>query len=172
MNKMSASASEILAGALQDYNRAVIIGNEKSFGKGTVQNVIDLNRFISNSSYDLGALKITTDKFYRINGESVQLEGVKSDIIFPNRYKYVEIGEKDQDNPLKWDKISPANYVTWQKTLNYDFSLKNSKERLNNNFYFKLLNIVYTECKNNTKTDFKCKDGLLFNAQYHQQMLK
>ena len=108
MNKMSASASEILAGALQDYNRAVIIGNEKSFGKGTVQNVIDLNRFISNSSYDLGALKITTDKFYRINGESVQLEGVKSDIVIPDSYKYIFNGEKDEKKSFTMGQNHPC----------------------------------------------------------------
>ena len=126
MNKMSASASEILAGALQDYNRAVIIGNEKSFGKGTVQNVIDLNRFISNSSYDLGALKITTDKFYRINGESVQLEGVKSDIVIPDSYKYIFNGEKDEKNPLQWDKITPANFDKWAKR---DYLNNHKKEK-------------------------------------------
>ena len=140
MNKMSASASEILAGALQDYNRAVIIGNEKSFGKGTVQNVIDLNRFISNSSYDLGALKITTDKFYRINGESVQLEGVKSDIIIPDSYKYIFNGENDEKNPLKWDKIDPANFEKWS---NRDYLNKLSSEsqtRIDSDAYYSLLN--------------------------------
>ena len=140
VNEFSASASEIIAAALQDYKRAIVIGSKQTFGKGTVQNMVDLNRIISSNTYgDLGALKVTTDKFYRINGGSTQLEGVKSDIIFPNRYKYVEIGEKDQDNPLKWDKISPANYVRWEKMLNYDFSMKKSKERLSNNFYFKLI---------------------------------
>jgi len=140
VNEFSASASEIIAAALQDYKRAIVIGSKQTFGKGTVQNMVDLNRIISSNTYgDLGALKVTTDKFYRINGGSTQLEGVKSDIIFPNRYKYVEIGEKDQDNPLKWDKISPANYVKWEKMLNYDFSMKKSKERLSNNFYFKLI---------------------------------
>jgi len=140
VNEFSASASEIIAAALQDYKRAIVIGSKQTFGKGTVQNMVDLNRIISSNTYgDLGALKVTTDKFYRINGGSTQLEGVKSDIIFPNRYKYVEIGEKDQDNPLKWDKISPANYVKWEKMLNYDFSIKKSKERLSNNFYFKLI---------------------------------
>jgi carboxyl-terminal processing protease len=140
VNEFSASASEIIAAALQDYKRAIVIGSKQTFGKGTVQNMVDLNRIISSNTYgDLGALKVTTDKFYRINGGSTQLEGVKSDIIFPNRYKYVEIGEKDQDNPLKWDKISPANYVKWEKMLNYDFSMKKSKERLINNFYFKLI---------------------------------
>ena len=140
MNKMSASASEILAGALQDYNRAVIIGNEKSFGKGTVQNVIDLNRFISNSSYDLGALKITTDKFYRINGESVQLEGVKSDIVIPDSYKYIFNGEKDEKNPLEWDKIGPANFEKWS---NRDYLNKISSEtqkRIDSDDYYSLIN--------------------------------
>ena len=137
---MSASASEILAGALQDYNRAVIIGNEKSFGKGTVQNVIDLNRFISNSSYDLGAIKITTDKFYRINGESVQLEGVKSDIVIPDSYKYIFNGEKDEKNPLEWDKIDAAYFEKWD---NNDFVNKISlltQSRIDNDDYYSLIN--------------------------------
>ncbi len=140
MNKMSASASEILAGALQDYNRAVIIGNEKSFGKGTVQNVIDLNRFIANSSYDLGAIKITTDKFYRINGESVQLEGVKSDIVIPDSYKYVFNGEKDEKNPLDWDKITPASFQKWnQKDIVTQIST-NTQSRIDNDNYYGLIN--------------------------------
>ena len=140
MNKMSASASEILAGALQDYNRAVIIGNEKSFGKGTVQNVIDLNRFISNSSYDLGALKITTDKFYRINGESVQLEGVKSDIVIPDSYKYIFNGEKDEKNPLQWDKISPANFDKWAKRDYINKISSENQSRIDNDDYYSLIN--------------------------------
>ena len=140
MNKMSASASEILAGALQDYNRAVIIGNEKSFGKGTVQNVIDLNRFISNSSYDLGALKITTDKFYRINGESVQLEGVKSDIVIPDSYKYIFNGEKDEKNPLQWDKISPANFDKWAKRDYLNKISSENQSRIDNDDYYSLIN--------------------------------
>ena len=140
MNKMSASASEILAGALQDYNRAVIIGNEKSFGKGTVQNVIDLNRFISNSSYDLGALKITTDKFYRINGESVQLEGVKSDIVIPDSYKYIFNGEKDEKNPLQWDKITPANFDKWAKRDYLNKISSENQSRIDNDDYYLLIN--------------------------------
>ena len=90
VNEFSASASEILAAALQDYNRAIILGSKQTYGKGTVQNILDLNNVISGNTYgDLGSLKITTDKFYRVNGGSTQLEGVKSDIIFPNRYSYV-----------------------------------------------------------------------------------
>ena len=115
INEMSASASEIISAALQDYNRAIIIGSEKSFGKGTVQNIVDLNRFISNTDYDMGALKVTTDIFYRINGESVQLEGVQSDIIIPDSYMYIFNGERDEKNPIKWDKIGPATYTKWNK---------------------------------------------------------
>ena len=100
VNEFSASASEILAAALQDYQRAIVLGSKQTYGKGTVQNVIDLNQIITNNTYgDLGAMKVTTDKFYRINGGSTQLEGVKSDIVFPNRYAYIDTGEKDQDNP-------------------------------------------------------------------------
>ena len=119
VNEFSASASEILAAALQDYNRAIILGSKQTYGKGTVQNIVDLNNVISGNTYgDLGSLKITTDKFYRVNGGSTQLEGVKSDIIFPNRYSYVDIGEKDLENPLSWDKIDPARYNNSSKIFN------------------------------------------------------
>ncbi len=140
VNEFSASASEIIAAALQDYKRAVIIGSKQTFGKGTVQNVIDLNQIISNNTHgDLGALKLTTDKFYRINGGSTQLEGVKSDIVFPGRYSYIDTGEKAQDNPLSWDKISPANYQTWNSTMNFDYALKQSRKRIASNSYMILI---------------------------------
>ena len=130
VNQMSASASEILAAALQDYNRAVIVGSTQSFGKGTVQNVIDLNRFLSNSKFDLGALKITTDKFYRINGGSVQVEGVKSDITIPNRLSYISIGENDEKNPLKWDKIDSADYKKWDRYFNLDEVISSGNDQI------------------------------------------
>lgn len=134
VNEFSASASEIIAAALQDYKRAIILGSKQTFGKGTVQNVFDLNRMITGGTYgDLGALKVTTDKFYRINGRSTQLEGVKSDVVFPNRYAYVEMGEKDQDNPLAWDSISPALYKTFEGLNNYEYSLSRSKQRVKDN---------------------------------------
>ena len=139
INEMSASASEILAAALQDYERAVILGSKKTFGKGTVQNVIDLNKFISNSDFDLGALKITTDKFYRINGESVQLEGVKSDVIVPDSYMHIFNGEKDEENPLAWDKIDPAMYNPWINEGSLDFISSNAQSRVNENNYLKLI---------------------------------
>ena len=140
VNEFSASASEILAAALQDYNRAIILGSKQTYGKGTVQNVVDLNNVISGNTYgDLGSLKITTDKFYRVNGGSTQLEGVKSDLIFPNRYSYIDIGEKDLENPLNWDKIDPARYDNSVKVFNYAQAISNSKERIGQNEYFTII---------------------------------
>ena len=140
VNEFSASASEILAAALQDYNRAIILGSKQTYGKGTVQNVIDLNNVISGNTYgDLGSLKITTDKFYRVNGGSTQLEGVKSDLIFPNRYSYIDIGEKDLENPLSWDKIDPAKYDNSVKIFNYSQAITNSIDRISQNEYFSLI---------------------------------
>ena len=140
VNEFSASASEILAAALQDYNRAIILGSEQTFGKGTVQNVIDLNRMISGGTYgDLGALKVTTDKFYRINGGSTQLEGVKSDVVFPDRYAQVDMGEKDQDNPLSWDRITPASYTPFPQFNSFAYALERSKQRLLDNSFVALI---------------------------------
>ena len=140
VNEFSASASEILAAALQDYNRAIILGGKQTYGKGTVQNIVDLNNVISGNTFgDLGSLKITTDKFYRVNGGSTQLEGVKSDLIFPNRYSYIDIGEKDLNNPLNWDKIDPARYDNSSKIFNFSQAITNSKNRISQNAYFSLI---------------------------------
>ena len=140
VNQFSASASEILAAALQDYKRAIILGSKQTFGKGTVQNVIDLNRIISGGTHgDLGAVKVTTDKFYRINGGSTQLEGVRSDIVLKNQYSYIEVGEKDQDNPLSWDKIEPARYKQWGNHSNFDYALRQSENRLKDDPYIQVI---------------------------------
>ena len=140
VNSFSASASEILAAALQDYHRAVIIGSKQTYGKGTVQNVFDLNQFVRNTSFgDLGALKTTTQKFYRINGGSTQLEGVHSDVAIPDRYAYVKMGERDIDNAMPFDKIDKADYKLWTKQYNFDRAIANSKERVAHNEAFKLI---------------------------------
>jgi len=140
VNELSASASEILAAALQDYKRAIIIGSSQTFGKGTVQNVMDLNRFMRNNSLgDVGALKLTTQKFYRINGGSTQLEGVKSDVVVVDRYSFIDVGEKDQDNPLPWDKISAASYTAWDGFINYEETISKSNSRMSNNTQLQLI---------------------------------
>ncbi len=140
VNEISASASEILAAAMQDYKRAVIIGSKQTYGKGTVQNVYDLNRWLrQNDLGDMGALKITTQKFYRINGGSTQLEGVKSDVVVPDRYSYIDIGEKDLENPLPWDKIAPADYKVWDGYIDYEQTINNSNARMAKNEQLQLI---------------------------------
>lgn len=140
VNELSASASEILAAAMQDYKRGIIIGSKQTYGKGTVQNVLDLNRMVQNNSNgDMGALKFTTQKFYRINGGSTQLEGVKSDVVVPDRYSYINIGEKDQENPLAWDKIDAVDYDVWESSYDYDATIAKSKARMANNEQLKLI---------------------------------
>ena len=130
VNELSASASEILAAAMQDYKRGVVIGSKQTFGKGTVQNVIPLDNIVRSNEYgDLGAIKLTTQKFYRINGESTQLEGVKSDVVVPDRYSYIDLGEKDQANPLQWDKIGPAKYIPWDGYIDQS-TIERSKARM------------------------------------------
>ena len=136
-NELSASASEILAGAMQDYGRAVIMGSPQSFGKGTVQTFVDLNRFI-NTNDDFGSLKLTIQKFYRITGESTQRKGIESDIKMKDFFTYAEIGERYDDYALAWDKIPAASY----QPQNY-FSItaleKASAERLANNKNYQLI---------------------------------
>lgn len=138
INELSASASEIFAAAMQDYNRAVIIGSNQSFGKGTVQNVLPLNNYFTYSE-DLGALKMTIQKFYRINGGSTQIKGVESDIALPDRYTYFDLGERDEENPLPWDKIEPAKYTPVSIYENLSATINESKKRIAENPQFKLI---------------------------------
>ncbi len=160
VNELSASASEILAAAMQDYKRAIIIGSKQTYGKGTVQNVMDLNRWMrSNDFGDLGALKLTTQKFYRVNGGSTQLEGVKSDVVVPDRYSYIDIGEKDQENPLPWDKIAAADYNLWDGYIDFDQTIKNSKERMSQNDQLKMV-------EENAKWVRQKRDINLYSLQY------
>ena len=137
-NELSASASEIFAAAMQDYKRAVVIGSKQTYGKGTVQTVMDLNRYY-NFNGDLGGMTLTIQKFYRINGGSTQLEGVKPDVILPSRYTYMDIGEKEYSNPLPWDQIKKANYNLWNNYSNFDEVVINSVERINQNSQFMLI---------------------------------
>ncbi len=117
VNQFAASASEILAGALQDYGRALIVGGAHTHGKGTVQALVDLNRnlpLLYRKKYDdLGALKITIQKFYRVNGSSTQYKGIVPDVVLPSVLDYLETGEQYLDNSLPWDQVEPVRYKTW-----------------------------------------------------------
>jgi carboxyl-terminal processing protease len=159
VNELSASASEILAAAMQDYKRGIVIGSKQTYGKGTVQNVIDLNRMVKNSSGgDVGALKYTHSKFYRINGGSTQLEGVKSDVVVPDRYSYVDVGEKDQINPLPWDKIDPVSYDLWYSNT-FDKAIAMSKLRMEKNAQLKLID-------DNAKWLKKIRDDNMYHLNF------
>ena len=138
VNELSASASEIFAAAMQDYKRAVIIGSKQTFGKGTVQNLLPLNNYLRYND-DLGALKITIQKYYRVNGGSVQLKGVNSDISLPDRYTYMEFGERDQKNPLSWNSINEVKFYPWNNYENLNDVIIKSNQRVSLNNNFKLI---------------------------------
>lgn len=113
INESSASASEILAAAMQDYKRAIVMGSTSSYGKGTVQRFQSLDDILSDEAKKLsplGDIKYTMQKFYRINGGATQLKGVESDIVTPDDYKYIEVGEKEMTYPMVWDEIQKASY--------------------------------------------------------------
>jgi len=128
INRFSASASEILAGAMQDYGRAVIIGGDFSHGKGTVQAVLNLNQgpLLSMFGPTMGALKVTIQKFYRVTGASTQYKGVTSDVILPDLFSYVESREKDLEYSLPWDQIKAQPFSKWNK---FSYNLPQLKEK-------------------------------------------
>lgn len=165
VNNFSASASEIFAAAIQDYKRGVVIGSKHTYGKGTVQNVINLNELLKAQQPfgDLGALKLTLQKFYRINGGSTQREGVLSDVVLPDRFSFIDMGERDIPNAMPWDKIDRANYTP----LKNDFStaILNSKKRIATNDQFKLI----TE---NAKWINERKDEKVFSLNYDKYKLR
>ncbi|HNQ59885.1 MAG TPA: carboxy terminal-processing peptidase [Bacteroidales bacterium] len=141
VNPISASASEILAAALQDYHRAIITGTSKTFGKGTVQrffNLDDLARGFDEVK-PLGSLKLTIQKFYRIDGGSTQLKGVSPDIIMSDPYTYLEIGESELKYPMEWTQVNPANYSPFNNEYLFTSLEKKSTERIKNDERFQLL---------------------------------
>jgi len=141
VNSNSASASEIFAAAMQDYNRAVIIGGKQTFGKGTVQRFIDLDRFAPdqmNQFKPFGAEKLTIQKFYRINGGATQLKGVKPDVILPDNFMFIKYGEHELDNYLPWDEIPAANFTPVASKSVFYPVLAASKQRVTNNNEFQL----------------------------------
>lgn len=142
VDETSASASEIFAAAIQDYKRGVIIGSTSTYGKGTVQRNIPLNPVSENSIFapkkadDLGSVKLTLQKFYRINGGATQLKGVTPDIILPDRLEYLKFREKDNPNALKWDEINKADYKTWTSSFSTDAVVSSANEAVNKSATF------------------------------------
>lgn len=148
VNHNSASASEILAAAIQDYKRGVIVGTQ-SFGKGTVQSFLDLDSYLLpqfDTMRPLGSVKITMQKFYRINGGATQLKGVIPDVVLPDPYAYIDLGEKELDYPMPWDEIAKANYEEY-KTINYEKIKKASVDRTKTSAAFKLIETESKELK-------------------------
>ena len=142
VNNMSASASEIIAAALQDYGRAIIVGTKSTYGKGTVQRFFDLDMGLRGYEEfkPLGEVKITTQKFYRINGGSTQLKGVTPDIILPDQYHYLEIGEREEDYAMEWTEIAPVGYEPQKSRLqSIDLLRKKSEDRVKSDPSFQMV---------------------------------
>jgi len=157
VNEGSASASEIFAGAIQDYKRGIIIGSSSTYGKGTVQRQIPFgsrNDF-SSMRTDMGAMTLTFQKFYRVSGSSNQLKGIIPDIILPDVYEYFKGREKDNPDALPWDEIPKANYQTWQNNTGFDAVIKKENDKIRSNPSLKLLqdNLIWLSKKNELPYD-------------------
>lgn len=135
VDELSASASEIFTGAMQDYHRAVIIGSTSSYGKGTVQKPLAIEK------KEDGILKLTVEQFYRVNGESTQMKGITPDIIFPDVLEYQKIREKDNPNALSWDMVAPANYTPLTNNMNLEALEKSANDRITKDPVFKSLKV-------------------------------
>lgn len=143
VNAYSASASEILAAAMQDYGRALIVGTDSAtFGKGTVQRFYDLDQFLNKDFEEvkpLGAIKLTLQKFYRVNGGATQLRGVTPDIQIPNPRSLVRTGERERETAMSWDEIEAADYTTWDVPLPVTGLREKSQRRIAENPTFALI---------------------------------
>jgi carboxyl-terminal processing protease len=138
VNEFSASASEIFAAAIQDYKRGLVIGSTSTYGKGTVQRSIELERntWSTSEPIDLGSLKLTLQKFYRISGGSTQLKGVVPDIILPDQYEYLQYREKDDPAALGWDEINSTQYKIWNSEYNLSEVIQRTNDRIRQNSSF------------------------------------
>lgn len=169
VNEFSASASEIFAGAIQDYKRGVIIGSTSTYGKGTVQRSVPFGNPIDQFSgrTDMGAVKLTFQMFYRVNGASTQLRGVESDIVLPDSYEYLKLREKDNESSLPFHKIATAPYFVWTQSSVYESAIASEKQRIQKDTNF-------TTLKNNLSWIASTSEGYapLNLADYQAQQVK
>lgn len=149
INEFSASASEITAAAIQDYGRGIIVGSKHSFGKGTVQRFLPFDKMVRGNENlkPLGDLKLTIQKFYRINGGATQLKGVASDIVLPDAYAKLDMGEKDLDNPMLWDEIPKADYQKYKTNNILTFLKSESKKRTSTDTAFNIIKVYADKMK-------------------------
>lgn len=162
VNSISASASEIFAAAIQDYNRGLVIGGNSTYGKGTVQNFTELDRMIPKKPADmdgLGSLKMTVQKFYRINGGTTQLKGVEPDIVMPDYYNYMDYNEGKADFPMSWDEIASLTYTPWDLSFDKKYIEEMSEKRIMNDPLFTLID-------ENGKRMENLRDSTLFSLNY------
>jgi carboxyl-terminal processing protease len=175
VNELSASASEIFAAAIQDYHRGVIIGSSSTYGKGTVQRPIglDKNMGLDPTNSELGTIKLTLQKFYRINGGSTQIRGVSSDIvlpdIYPDIYEYAKIREKDNPDALPWDEIQKADYTPWKYAYDINVIKGMSNQRLQHD---SALNQIQTDAQWLSRTEDKVTSLNLKKFQLEQKDIK
>ncbi|MEO6548815.1 MAG: carboxy terminal-processing peptidase [Ferruginibacter sp.] len=142
VDEFSASASEIFAAAIQDYKRGIIVGSTSTYGKGTVQRTIPLSPesesvVFNKKSEDLGTVKLTLQKFYRISGGATQLRGVVPDVVIPDRMELAKAREKDNPTSLSWDEIAKVDYKPWTSTFSTDMVAANANEQVKSNMTFK-----------------------------------
>ncbi len=175
VNELSASASEIFAAAIQDYHRGVIIGSSSTYGKGTVQRPIGLDKSmgLEPTNSDLGTIKLTLQKFYRISGGSTQLRGVSSDIvlpdIYPDIYEYAKIRERDNPDALPWDEIQKADYTPWKYAYDINYIKGLSDQRLRHD---SALNEIQSDAEWLSKTEDKVFSLNIRKYQEEQKEIK
>ncbi|GGD78106.1 tail-specific protease [Emticicia aquatilis] len=153
VNERSASASEIFASAIQDYKRGVVVGSSSTFGKGTVQRAFPVGgNGTGSGAGDLGAVHLTLQKYYRVDGGATQLKGVESDIVLPGLYEAYKVREKDSPNALVWDEMPKASYQTWTYAPDLAVLQQKNQERLSTNDVFKQIKDNTNILADNRKT--------------------
>lgn len=168
VNEFSASASEIFAAAIQDYGRGVVIGSTSTYGKGTVQRNIGLesaSRVLNNDNSDLGTIKLTLQKFYRINGGSTQLKGVTPDIILPDQYENLKYREKDNPDAMPWDEIQRAFYTRITPTYDLESIKRRSSSRVSQDSSFLAVKSVSAMIEKSNQKNYSLKLDMYRNEQ-------